>query len=154
MSKQEILLSYVTAAITGGLFGTLCISVAIFAAGQAFHVSLRPLESIGTVFVRDKQMAVAIGSALHLFAGLAFAFVYALALQILALEKIWSYAGVGAAMGLCHGFVLFFVLIPPLAEHHPSDKVRARGPILALLIALAHILYGAAVGLAVGIVSI
>ena len=52
----------------------------------------------------------------------------------------------GVAAGAVHGYAVFFILIPLLAEHHPIEEVRGIGVGLSALYFLGHIFYGLTVG--------
>lgn len=79
---------------------------------------------IGTAFSARRGRAMAIGSALHFAAGLAFAVVYAAAFHG------WGRSGpvVGAGLGLFHGIFVLVVGMEVFPAVHPRMATRHHGP--------------------------
>jgi hypothetical protein len=53
-------------------------------------------------------------------------------------------------IGFLHGFVVFFLLINMVAEHHPLPEFREVGVGVAAAHLVGHIIYGLVVGMILG----
>ena len=155
----------VWAALVGGFVGTLVLTTTL-AAGS--HLRLTRMDIpflLGTAFTQDRARARVVGYALHFVAGLVFALVYYAVFAALG-RAGWQ---LGMLFGLVHalfaGTALVNVLLPAV---HPrmgtSDSAANTAPLLeppgfmllnygrATPVAsiVAHLAYGAIVGLFVG----
>jgi hypothetical protein len=152
-------------AIVGGFAGTLVLTIVIAAAS---HLRLTRMEIpfvLGTAFSEDRARARVIGYGLHFVAGLVFACLYYVAFTALG-RAGWE---LGLLFGLVHalfaGTALVNVLLPAV---HPKmgtpDSAANSSPLLELpgfmllnygratplVSVLAHLAYGAIVGLFIG----
>jgi hypothetical protein len=117
---------------------------------------------LGTIVVADPDRARVVGFVFHLLFGQAFAVFYAAGFATLDRAGLW----LGALFGLVHAMVALTVLVPLLPGVHPRMASERAGPdstamleppgLLArnygvatpLVTVGAHIVYGAALGLA------
>jgi uncharacterized membrane protein YagU involved in acid resistance len=117
---------------------------------------------LGTAFVADPDRARVVGFAVHLGFGQLFAAFYAAGFAALDRAEWW----LGALFGLVHAIVALTVLVPLLPGVHPRMASERAGPdstavleppgLLAtnyglatpLVTIAAHLVYGAALGLA------
>jgi hypothetical protein len=152
-------------AMVGGFAGTLVLTIVIAAAS---HLRLTRMEIpflLGTAFSEDRSRARLVGYALHFVAGLVFASLYYVVFTALG-RAGWE---LGLLFGLVHalfaGTALVNVLLPAI---HPKmgspDSAASSSPLLELpgfmllnygratplVSVLAHLAYGAIVGLFVG----
>ena len=148
-------------ALAGGFVGTLVLTTTLRAANELGFTRVDLPFLLGTAVTRDRGRAKAIGYAMHLAAGEAFALVYVAIFAAIDTKG----ALLGATLGLLHGIVaataLVNILLPavhprmgsslsaadstPLLEP-PGFLMRnyGRGTVIATL--LAHGAYGAIVG--------
>jgi hypothetical protein len=148
-------------ALAGGFVGTLVLTTTLRAANELGFTRVDLPFLLGTAVIRDRGRAKAIGYAMHLAAGEAFALVY---IAIFAAIDT-SGALLGAMLGLLHGIVaataLVNILLPVVHPRMGSALSAAdstplleppgflmlnygRGTPIATL--LAHGAYGALVG--------
>ena len=148
-------------AVAGGFVGTFVLTTALRAANELGLTRVDLPFLLGTAFTRDRARAKALGYALHLVAGEAFALLY---LAVFAAIDTSGWA-IGALFGLLHGVVsataLVNVLLPvvhprmgssltaadssPLLEP-PGFLMRNYGRGTPVATLLAHVAYGAIVG--------
>lgn len=115
---------------------------------------------LGTFVTSNRSWAPFIGMALHFVNGIAFAFGYAFAFQSLGRANVW----IGAGLGVVHSVVILVIVPfiagvhPRMASEHDGPGARTalqppgffalnygrRTPVFGLL---AHVLYGAIMGL-------
>ena len=131
------------------VFAALVILAIIF---QTFFASLISVEKVmPDIFV---ILVVYLTLTQGLGYGVIFAFVYAAAMSLLEISSVAGCAGIGALMGLFHGFAMSFILIAVVSEKHPLPEFREAGFDVGIAHIAGHIAYGAVVGLLVGIFGI
>lgn len=144
-----------------GLAATAALTSVLIAAQLAGWTRLDLPLLLGTLFVEDPDHARAVGFVVHLIVGQLFALLYAAGFALLGLATWW----LGALFGLLHVSVALTALIPLFAGLNPrisslragleSRTVLEPPGLLALnygfqtpLVAVvAHVLYGALLGL-------
>lgn len=152
-------------ALVGGFAGTLVLTITLAAASQLRLTRMDIPFLLGTAWTDDRSRARVVGYAAHFVAGLAFSLVYHAA--FLALGRAgW---GLGMVFGLVHalfaGTTLVNVLLPavhprmgtsmsaanssPLLEP-PGFMLLNYGRATPIVTILAHLAYGAIVGLFTG----
>ncbi len=110
-------------------------------------VNFDPLRALGSL-ISDKSPIIA-GFSVHLVMGGVFALLYVFMWWLIGIPvNQWSW-GVGAAMGLIHGFIVSFWFIIFVAEHHPLKKYRSQGFLIALSDIAGHVFFGVIIGFAV-----
>lgn len=138
-----------TGALAGGFLGALLLGAGLDGAAQARLTRLDVPLLFGTAGFRRRVPARALGYALHLVSGLAFALAYAAAGV--------SGWGVGALAGLVHGAVSAALIYPALPLVHPRLRgeafleppgflLRNYGAATAPILVALHVPYGALVG--------
>ena len=144
-----------------GLVATAALTSVLIAAQLAGWTRLDLPLLLGTLVVEDPDRARAVGFLLHLCAGQVFALLYALGFAALGMASWW----IGALFGLVHAGIALTAIIPLFAGVNPRIGSVRGGPesrsvleppgLLALnygyqsplVAAIAHILYGALLGL-------
>lgn len=145
-----------------GLLATTALTAVMMGAQLAGFTRLDIPLMLGTVVAADPDRARVAGFFAHLAAGQAFALGYTAAFALLGRATWWS----GALLGALHGAVALLVIVPLLPGVHPrmaseraglsSAGVWLEPPGLAslnygretpLVTLVAHIAYGAALGL-------
>ena len=152
-------------ALVGGFAGTLVLTTALAAVSQLRLTRMDIPFLLGTAFTQDRSRARVVGYALHFVAGLAFALVYHAVFAALG-RAGWQ---LGMLFGLVHalfaGTALVNVLLPvvhprmgtpdsaadssPLLEA-PGFMLLNYGRATPIVSVLAHLAYGAIVGLFIG----
>ncbi len=82
----------------------------------------------GAFAVEDRRQAIIVGYFLYLAGGWIFALLYALVLGEVAPAGLWTFTGVGLALGLAHGAFLITVFLPLLPLVHPRLASGYDGP--------------------------
>jgi hypothetical protein len=150
------------------LFGLLATTVltALMISAQLGGLSRLDLPLIlGTVVTRDPDRARAVGFLIHVVVGQVFAFGYAGCFALIGQATWW----LGGMLGALHGVVALTVLIPLLVGIHPrmaSNRAGLEstavleppgllglnyGPQTPLVTFTAHLAYGIALGLLLGV---
>jgi hypothetical protein len=152
-------------ALVGGFAGTLVLTITLAAASGLRLTRMDIPFLLGTAFTDDRARARVVGYAVHAVAGLVFALVYAVVFAALG-RAGWA---LGMLFGLVHalfaGTTLVNVLLPAV---HPRmgtpDTAASSSPLLEppgfmllnygratpAVTIVAHVAYGALVGLFIG----
>jgi hypothetical protein len=147
--------------VAAGVVATGLQSAVIAAAQGLGYTRINLPFIVGTMVSADRSRAVTIGFLLHFIIGIAFAFLYAEVFALMAESGWW----LGAIGGLLHAFFVLLVLLPLLPAWHPRMATERHGPTptrmlqppgffalhygrgTPLVTVLAHVIYGAALGL-------
>lgn len=151
MDQFAVVANFLSAALVSGLFGTLVMTLFLWSVARWVTWPVSPLIAVGSVITRSYDFARTFGMALHLASGMIFGLLYVFAFRLFGHEQLIFFIITGTGLGAAHGFVLFYMLIPLLAEHHPLRAVRDYGPGISAILFIAHIIYGASVGLCAGL---
>lgn len=146
MNDLRIITHFLFVALCSGLFGLAMMSVVIRFAAQYKLTTTGPVQAIGSLFSGKLESAHALGWIVHVFASILFGMLYTIFLSAITPPFPFLYIPISALLGAAHGFVVFFLLIPGLAEHHPIAIVREEGSAISVLYVIAHIAYGTGVG--------
>ena len=148
-------------ALAGGFVGTLVLTTGLRAATELRLTRIDLPFLLGTAVTADRVSAKAIGYALHLLAGLAFALVYDAIFAAIGRASWW----LGAVFGLVHalfaGTALVNVLLPLIHPRMATSVTAAHaralleppgflllnyGRAAPAVTVLVHLVYGAVVG--------
>ncbi len=145
-----LVVQFLLVSLAAGITGTLCMTFFMHGFTRSGLANANMIEAIGSIFTKSENNALLVGGILHLVSGVIFAMIYALLLALLGVQGTFYSALVGLCIGAGHGFVLAFLLVVAVAEHHPLEKYREAGLGVAAVHFLGHIIYGAIVGTIVG----
>lgn len=132
--------------IAAGLVATGVMTAFVLSFTWAGLLATSSIEAVGTLMSTSTQNARRIGYGVHAFIGVIFAFVYAIVMAATGFTTgAWPIlAGVG--MGIIHGYVVSFIVIIEIAEHHPMAEFRENGPAMGAMYFAAHVIYGGVLG--------
>lgn len=147
-----------------GLLATSALTLVMIAAQMAGLTRLDLPLVLGALVTPDPDRARVAGGFLHLAAGQCFALGYAGTFALLGRSTWW----LGALLGLLHGAVALTLVLPLLPGVHPRMASHRAGPASTAILeppgllglnygfqtpvvaAVAHVLYGALLGLLLG----
>lgn len=139
-------MDYFFGVILSGFLATLAMTVALYFVHWSKLANGDMIRAIGSFFTNNMRQAFLIGLGLHFSVGIIIAFIYFKLFSIFDFKTEVGYLTGGSLMGLAHGFVVSFIMIIMVAEHHPSERYRRVGFPVALLHMLAHVVYGVTLG--------
>lgn len=145
-----VVIEFLLVSICAGLLGTAAMASVMHMITRSGATNADMIGAIGSKFTGSTENAFLVGAILHFLSGVCFAMLYAIAFGIFGLEGRWPLLGTGLGLGFLHGFVLSFMLVTTVAEHHPMPEYREAGIGVAVAHLLGHIVYGGVVGLVVG----
>jgi hypothetical protein len=109
------------------------------------------VRAVGSLFTKSINSAGGIGMFAHFISGILFAFFYAIIIVLFGIDGVFRSTVAGLVIGFIHGFVVSFLLVVAVAEHHPLPQFRNPGLSVAVAHYAGHIIYGFLVGLIIGI---
>jgi uncharacterized membrane protein YagU involved in acid resistance len=152
MNGSFLSIQLIITAMMAGLIGTAGMT---FFLHQVKHfrreANTDMVTAVGSLFTGSMDSAWFVGSVVHALAGVTFAIFYTIIITMIAPSGFLPSLGTGALLGLAHGFVMSFVLIASVAEHHPLPQFREGGIDVALAHLFGHVVYGVLVGAVVGL---
>ena len=151
MEERGLIIDFLRRVILSGLVGTGAMTLLMSFVTRAGLANADMVRAIGSVFTGSLDRALVVGATLYAMGGIIFAALYTFALSYLPLEGFWQTFGASTLLGFVHGFLMSFVLVVVVVEHHPVDKFREAGFGVALAHLLGHVAYGMGVGLVLGL---
>jgi len=134
-----------------GLVGTGGMTLLMYLLTRTGFTNAAMVQAIGSMLTKSLENALMVGTLLHIVSGVIFAMIYTIGFNFFQLDGLIVLTLVGLGYGTAHGFVLSFILVSSVAEHHPLDEFREAGLAVAVAHLLGHIVYGALVGFVVGL---
>jgi hypothetical protein len=146
--------------LLGGFLATAAVAMALATAqGLGYSRVSFPLI-LGTMVTSDRNLAMPIGTAMHMVIGIIFAFLYAAIFDEVGSATVWF----GVLLGIGHALFMLLIVLPLLPGLHPRMASELQGPtptrqlqppgFLALhygrgtplVTIMAHVLYGGLLG--------
>jgi len=137
-----------------GLTATAAMSYLHWLAARFGIVKGTLIHAIGSFFIPEPRKSLLLGGILHFLAGIAFAAMYAFIFSFVNPDALRSFAVFGGGLGLVHGYFLSFFLMLGFSGYHPEARFREFDARAALVHMATHIVYGAFVGLGLGMQAI
>lgn len=141
-------------AMGGGLLGALAMEGFMRLVYAQIEESLDMSEALGALVTRKLEGARRVGTQLHLLSGVVFGLLYAIVLTLIPMSGfLWALL-VCLALSLLHGLLFAYGLMFIASEHHPVEKYREATLQTGILHLFAHVVYGAVLGVVLGILSL
>lgn len=153
MSDLQLIVFFLFTVALAGVVGTAGMTFVAGLVARLGKEEISLLETIGSLFTGTLQSARLVGSIFHLLAGVLFAILYTLLFSFFSFQGVGLLTAVGAVMGFAHGFIVSFLLVTSVGEHHPIDRYRKCGFYVAFAYVLGHVVFGALVGFVVGLMG-
>lgn len=142
--------------ITGfiaGIFGTSAMSIFLYSISKSGYANADMVRALGSLFTKSMDNAFQVGIALHTVSGIFFAFIYTFIAMALGVHGFGASLGCGLIIGFIHGAVVSFLLVAAVAENHPLPQFQTAGFTVAVAHWAAHLVYGAIVGIIIGLIG-
>jgi uncharacterized membrane protein YagU involved in acid resistance len=140
--------------IVAGVIGTGGMTFVMYLINKMGVTNARMVIAIGSILTKTRENAIRVGLIMHFTAGTIFAILYTIFFSVYGITDLWQFVGVGFGFGFIHGFIMSFILVIAVAEHHPLEEFRDAGFPVAIAHVLGHIVYGTLVGLVIGLSGI
>ena len=136
--------------IVGGVIATTAMTLFLYLFHWFKLANGDMLRALGSWVVKKYEGSFLPGLIIHYIGGICFALIYLWLWRLLPLQRVPDYIFLGLVFGFIHGLIVSFMLVVLVAEHHPMEEFRGAGFAVALVHLVAHIIYGAVLGLVVG----
>lgn len=154
MKDISIVLEFLLFTIVAGVVGTGGMTFVMYLINKMGLTNAKMVIAIGSIITKTRENAIRVGLIVHFTAGIFFAILYTVFFSVYGLEGLLKFVGVGFGFGFIHGFVMSFILVIAVAEHHPLEEFRDAGFAVALAHVVGHMVYGTLVGLVIGLSGI
>jgi hypothetical protein len=150
MGERGLVMQFIFSSALAGLVGAACMALFMTGLTRMRVVNADMIRAIGSLFSGSKEAALPVGGLVHAVSGVVFAMIYAKILGLFSVHGFWYTTAMSGLIGFLHGFVVFFLLINMVAEHHPLPEFREVGVGVAAAHLVGHIIYGLVVGMILG----
>jgi len=137
--------------VVAGVIGTTGMTVFLWIITKLDVVHVDMVRAIGSMFTKSLESATGVGLIAHYITGIILAFFYVLILSIIDISNVFQAVVISSTIGFIHGFIVSFMLVVAVGEHHPLEQFRQPGLTVAVGHYAGHLVYGFLVGLAAGI---
>lgn len=153
MQETSIIVEFLLSSILAGLVATAAMTSSMHLLTFFRFTNADMVRAIGSIFTRSMESALLVGGILHTIAGIGFAMIYIIVMNLFPpLGFLWT-IGLGALLGLAHGFAMSFILVATVAEHHPIATYRQAGMGVAVAHIMGHVVFGIVVGTIVALLG-
>ena len=153
MNASEII-GLLLRGVVAGVVGTGGMTGIMYLIDRAGLANAKMEVAIGSLLTKSLTNARQVGLIMHFSAGVGFAILYVILFNFLKVHGLLPFFGYGIITGFVHGFVMSFFLVYAVAEHHPLPEFREVGFGVAVAHVVGHVIYGALVGLTLGVFSL
>lgn len=138
-------------AAVSGFIGTSGMTALLWIITKLDIVHVDMVRAVGSLFTKSMDSAIGVGLVAHYATGIILAFFYVLIISIIDINDVFQATVIGSTIGFIHGFVVSFLLVVAVGEHHPLEQFRQPGLTVAIGHYAGHLVYGFLVGLVAGI---
>lgn len=134
------------AIVISGLLATAIMTLVMYFIHWSRMANGDMIRAIGSFLTKDMKRALPVGTVVHFVLGVVFAFIYFEIFNAFGFESVHTFIAAGLWVGLVQGFIVSFIMIILVAEHHPIESFRKVGFPVALLYFIGHAVYGVSLG--------
>jgi hypothetical protein len=154
MGERGLVIQFIFGSAFAGLVSATCMGLFMTGLTRLRVVNADMIRAIGSLFTGSNEAAFSVGSFVHAVSGIAFAMIYAMVLSLFSVHGFGYTTAMSGLIGFVHGFVVFFLLINMVAEHHPLPEFREVGVGVAAAHLVGHIIYGLVLGMILGAMNL
>ena len=151
MNSMSMILNYLLTSIAGGVLGGAAMLFAMWLMTRGGLAKGNMVVALGGLVTRSRDSALRVGLMLHTLSAVGFAMVYAMLMLWIGATAMPTALMVGVGAGFFHGLIVSLMLVWVVAEGHPFEEYSEAGLAVGLSHLLGHVVYGAVVGLVIGI---
>lgn len=142
---------FLLTALFAGLLGGAAMELAMWLVARAGMARGDMILALGSLMTKSRAGAYRVGWLVHVLAAFGFALVYTFVMMVLGMSDLPASLTLGLAAGVLHGIFVSLMLVWVVADHHPLEEFQEADLVVGLSHVAGHAVYGAVVGLAVGI---
>jgi hypothetical protein len=142
---------FLSTALMAGVLGGVAMEGVLWMIGAAGWAKADMIVALGGMVTKSRNNAWRVGALVHAIAAVVFAVLYTLLIMQLGYTSMPSTMLLGGAIGFGHGLIVSLGLVWVVAERHPMEEFNEAGLAIGLSHLVGHVVYGAVVGLVVGV---
>lgn len=147
MDDLYLIIEFLLATFLAGIIATGGMTVFMNGITRAKITNADMVRAVGSMFTKGSgDAALMVGAMLHLISGVGFAMIYTIIVNFFGVPEGIATIGGMTLLGAFHGFVLSFLLVVSVAEHHPLQEFQEAGIGVAVAHFVGHIVYGFLLG--------
>jgi len=148
------ILQIILIGLPAGLVGALLMNLFLRWVNDSFDEPVNMVRVLGSYVTKSQESGLTVGTVLHLLFGGIFGILYAWFLTLIGAAVFPASLFAGLGMGFAHGLISSYMMMFIMSENHPVGKYRQATFSIGLLYLMAHGIYGAVMGLSMGILQI
>lgn len=145
------LIKYLGTALVAGVVGGLAMQLAMRLIGRGNELKGDMILALGSLITKSRDNAYRVGLIIHVTAAIGFGLVYTLLMVTLGYTGMPMSLMLGLGVGALHGLIVSLMLVWVVADQHPLEEFKEADLLVGLSHMAGHVVYGAVVGLAVGL---
>ena len=151
MNSLSMILNYLLTSLAAGALGGTAMLLAMGLMTRGGLAKGNMIVALGGIVTKSRDSAFRVGLMLHALSAFGFAMVYAMLMLWLGATDMPNALKVGLAVGFVHGLIVSLALVWVVAEEHPFEEYNEAGLAVGLSHLVGHVVYGAVVGLVIGV---
>lgn len=151
MTMTTFILKYLLTSLVAGVLGGLAMQWVMALISRAGLAKGDMILALGSLLTKSRENAYRTGLFIHVTAAMGFALVYALLLVTIGYTHLPLSLMVGVGVGVLHGLLVSLMLVWVVADKHPLEEFKEADLLVGLSHFAGHVVYGAVVGLVVGL---
>ena len=143
--------TFLVTSLIAGILGGTAMEAVLWSIGRAGWAKTDMIVALGSLLTKTRQNAWTVGMIAHTAAAIAFAMGYAALMARVGYTEMPASMMLGVGIGAAHGLVVSFALGWVVATRHPLEEFQIAGFAVCLSHWIGHAVYGAVVGMVVGV---
>ncbi len=145
------LVKYLGTALVAGVLAGLAMEGAMWLITRASRIKGDMILALGSLITKTRDNAYRVGLIVHATAALGFGLVYTLLMVTLGYTELPLSLMLGLGVGVLHGILVSLMLVWVVADQHPLEEFKEADLLVGLSHVAGHAVYGAVIGLVVGL---
>lgn len=145
------LVKYLGTALIAGVAAGLAMQLAMRLIGRGNELKGDMILALGSLITKSRENAYRVGLIVHVTAAIGFGLVYTLLMVTLGYTGMPMSLMLGLGVGTLHGLIVSLMLVWVVADQHPLEEFKEADLLVGLSHMAGHVVYGAVVGLVVGL---
>ncbi|MDB6168446.1 MAG: hypothetical protein JWM88_1310 [Verrucomicrobia bacterium] len=151
MNAMTTIVTYVLTSLVAGLLGGAAMELTMWLISRGGWAKGDMIVALGSLVTKSRENAYRVGAILHAISAVGFAAVYVMLMIALGFTHLPHSLALGVGVGVLHGMIVSLMLVWVISEQHPLQEFNEAGFAVGLTHFVAHVAFGAVVGLVVGI---
>lgn len=151
MNPVMMIGSFLLTSLVAGLLGGGAMEIAMGLISRGGWAQGDMIVAIGSLITKSRDNAFRVGAIIHAICAVGFAAVYAMLMLVLGMTHLPQSFTLGIGVGVLHGILVSLMLVWVVSESHPLPEFNDAGLEVGLSHFIGHVVYGAVVGVVIGL---